>query len=488
LIKLNVPRLRLFTKRQLVDIHNATLEVLERTGVVFKHPEALKIFESAGAHVDSKSQRVFVPSYLVREAIKKAPSRFTWYARNPKKSIKLEDDRVHFGPVCTPVFIYDLETNQRRYATLRDFENIVRIVDSLERIDDGYGAVHIRDVPDGAAHAYALFAQLKNTDKCVRGRARGTAIAKDCLKMISMVAGGEENLMRKSMLICMVNPTSPLQWDKPMIEGMMEYAKMRQIVIPSPEVMAGATGPVTLAGMMVQHNAEALSMITLIQLVNPGTPVLYGTVSTVMDMKTAMARLGAPELGITHAGFAQLAKWYNLPCRGAAGNTDSKTLDIQAGYEAAFNLILATCAGFNFITYAVGAIDFSLAVCYEKLLTDHELLGMIERLVSGVEVSDEALAVDVIDKVGPGGHFLAQKHTREHHRKEHFIPKLFDTQPYENWIKTGSKEIRERTRDEIKRILKEHQPPPIDKALEKKLWEYVKEIEKRESKNSSICV
>jgi trimethylamine--corrinoid protein Co-methyltransferase len=194
-----------------------------------------------------------------------------------------------------------------------------------------------------------------------------------------------------------------------------------------------------------------------------------------------MARLGGPELGITHAGFAQLAKWYNLPCRGAAGNTDSKTLDIQAGYEAAFNLILATCAGFNFITYAVGAMDFSLTVCYEKILTDHELLGMIERLVSGVEVSDETLAVDVIDKVGPGGHFLAQKHTREHHRKEHFIPKLFDTQPYDTWIKTGSKGIRERAKDEIKRILKEHQPSPLDKDLEEKLWEYVKKIEIRET-------
>jgi hypothetical protein len=149
-----------------------------------------------------------------------------------------------------------------------------------------------------------------------------------------------------------------------MIEGMMEYVGLRQIVTPSPEILAGATGPVTLAGMMTQHNAEVLSMITLTQLISPGTPVLYGTVSTVMDMKTSMARLGSPELGITHMGFAQLAKWYNLPCRGAAGNSDSKSLDAQAGYEAAFNLVLATCAGFNFITYALGGLDFSNSVSY----------------------------------------------------------------------------------------------------------------------------
>ncbi|MDH5438897.1 MAG: trimethylamine methyltransferase family protein [Candidatus Bathyarchaeota archaeon] len=481
MIKLNIPKLKLLTKKQLEDIHNATLEVLHRTGVVFKHPEALKIFEDAGAHVDHKSQRVFIPSYLVKEAIRKAPTRFTWHARNPKKSIKLEDDRIHFGPVCTPAFVYDLETYQKRYATLKDFENIVRLMDYLERVDDGYGVVHIRDVPEGAAHAYALFTQLKNTDKCIRGRARGTTIAKDCLKMMSMLSS-EEELTRKPMLICMINPTSPLQWDTPMIEGMMEYVKLKQIVTPSPEIMAGATGPVTLAGTMVQHNAENLSMITLMQLMNPGTPVLYGAVSTVMDMRTTMTRLGSPELGITHAGFAQLAKRYNIPSRGAAGSTDSKVLDIQAGYETAFNLILATCAGFNFITYALGAIDFSLSVCYHKILTDHELLGMIERLVRGVEVSDETLAVDVIDTVGPGGHFLAQRHTIEHHTEEHFIPKLFDTQPYDRWLKAGSKEIRERAREEVKRILREHQPPPLDKDLEKKLEEYVKAVEKRETR------
>ena len=480
MIKLNIPKLKIFSKRQLEDVHNATLEVLQRTGVVFKHQEALKVFEGAGASVDHKSQRVFIPNYLIKEAIMKAPSRFTWYARNPEKSLRLEDDRIHFGPVCTPAYIYDLETGKKRYASLKDFENIVKLMDYLDRVDDGYGVVHIKDVPDRAAHAYAILTQLKNTDKCIRGRARGAVMAKDCLKMMSMVSS-EEELVRKPMLICMVNPTSPLQWDTPMIEGMMEYARLKQIVAPSPEIMAGATGPVTLAGMMAQHNAEVLSMITLIQLLNPGTPVLYGAVSTIMDMRTSMTRLGSPELGITHVGFAQLAKWYNIPSRGAAGNTDSKTLDIQAGYESAFNLILATCAGFNFITYALGALDFSLSVCYEKILTDHELLGMIERLVRGVEVSDETLAIDVIDAVGPGEHFLAQKHTREHHMKEHFIPKLFDTQPYDYWLKTGSNNIRERAREEVKRILREHQPPPLDKDLEKKLEAYVKEVARRKN-------
>jgi trimethylamine--corrinoid protein Co-methyltransferase len=243
--------------------------------------------------------------------------------------------------------------------------------------------------------------------------------------------------------------------------------------------MSGATGPVTLAGTIVQHNAEVLSMITLLQLMYPGTPVMYGAVSTVMDMRNCTPRLGGPELGIMHVCLAQLAKMYNIPCRGAAGNTDAKTLDMQAGCETTFNLILATLAGFNFITYALGSIEFSVSVCYEKILIDHELLGMIERLAKGLCISDETLAVDIIEKVGPGGHFLAQKHTREYHKKEHFIPYIFDTQPYEGWLKAGAKEVRDKAREEVKRILKEHTPPPLDKDLGKKLEEYVKEVERR---------
>jgi len=265
-----------------------------------------------------------------------------------------------------------------------------------------------------------------------------------------------------------------------MIEGMMEYTRLRQIVVPSPEIMAGATGPVTLAGMMVQHNAEVLSMITLMQLMSPGTPVLYGAVSTIMDMRTTMTRLGSPEVGITHVGFAQLAKWYNIPCRGAAGNTDSKTLDVQAGYEAAFNLMLATCAGFNYITYALGGMDFSSTLCYEKILTDHELLGMIECLTRGVEVNDDTLAVDIIDMVGPGGHFLANKHTRNYLEREHFIPRLLDTQSYYGWLAAGSKGIREKATEEVRRILKEHHADPLDKDLERGLEQYVKKIEKHQ--------
>lgn len=480
MMKLNIGKLRILEKSQLEAIHNATLEVLQRTGVVFKHQEALRTFEDAGARVDHKTWRVFVPDHLVKEAVGKTPSKFTWHARDPDKSVRFEDDRIHFGPVCTPTFVYELGTYQRRYATLKDFESIVILMDYLDRVDDAYGAVNIGDVPGAAAHAYALLTEIRNTDKCVRGRARGTTVARDCLKMISMVSS-EEELSRKPMLLCMVNPTSPLQWDTPMIEGMMEYARLKQIVIPSPEIMAGATGPATLAGMMTQHNAEVLSMITLTQLISPGTPVLYGAVSTVMDMRTTMTRLGSPELGITHACFAQLAKWYNIPCRGAAGGTDSKVLDIQAGYEAAYNLVLAACAGFNYITYALGAIEFSNSLCYEKILTDHELLGMIERLTMGVEVTDESLAVDEIDAVGPGGHFLARKHTRDHHRREHFIPKLFDTQSYGSWVNAGSKDARERATDEVKRILKEHHPPRLEKELDKKLEEYVRSVERRES-------
>ena len=479
MIKLNVPSLKLFTKRQIGDVHNATLELLERTGVVFQHSQALKVLEESGAYVDHKTQRVKFPTYLVEEAISKAPSRVSIYARNPKKTMRFERGRVHFSPACTPIFTYDLETRERRPSTLKDFENITRLMDYLERVDEGFGSVYPQDVPEKTVHAHMMLAQAKNTTKCVRGLPQGAIVARDCINMISLVAGSDEELRRKPMLLCIVNSVSPLQWDMKNTGGALEYARMRQPVALTPEVMAGATGPVTLAGTMVQHNAEVLSMLTVMQLMYPGTPVIYGAASSITDMKTSMLRLGAPEDGLMHVGFAQLAQHYNLPTRGAAGVSDSKALDLQAGYETTFNLLLAVLAGFNFITYALGSIDFSLSVSYDKILTDHDLLGMVERLVKGVDVSDETLALDVIDAVGPGGHYLAHKHTRDYHAKQHFIPQLLDTESYDGWAKAGSKELRDKAREEVKKILREHQPPALDKDLQKRLEGYVAEVERR---------
>jgi len=478
-IVLKVPPLKLFTRRQLDDIHNTTLELLGRTGVVFNHPQALKALEEAGAYVDEKTQRVKFPSYLVEEAISKAPSRVSIHARNAEKTMRFEPGRVHFSPACTPIFTYDLDSGVKRPATIKDFEDITRLMDYLQRVDEGFGAVYPQDVSEKTVHAHMMLAQAKYTSKCVRGLPQGSTVARDCINMMSMVAGGDEVLLRKPMLLCIVNSVSPLQWDTKNVGGALEYANMNQPVALTPEIMAGATGPVTLAGTMVQHNAEVLSMLTLMQLIHPGTPILYGAASTITDMRTSMLRLGAPEAGLMHVGFAQLAEKYNLPTRGVAGVSDSKTFDTQAGYETAFNLLLAVMAGFNFVTYALGSLDLSLSVSYEKIMTDHDLLGMVERLVNGVDVSDETMALDVIDEIGPGGHYLAHKHTRDYHAKEHFIPQLFDTQSYDSWTKAGAKPLRDKAREEVRKILREHHPTILDNETEKKLEEYVAQVERR---------
>lgn len=478
MIKVNIPVIEFLSKEEVLQIHNATLEILQKTGVVFKHRGGLKVFDDAGALVDYKKQRVYIPDYLIKEGIKKAPSKFVWHAINNKKSIRFEDKKIYFAPVCTPTFVYDLETGCKRAATLKDFENIVKIMDYLRRVDEGYGAVHPQDIPEHAVHAYCILYQILNTEKCIRGRARGTKVSRDCLNMVSIFSGGEDELRKKPMLLCMLNPTSPLQWDTSMIEGAIEYVRLKQPIAPSAEILAGITGPVTLAGTIVQHNAEVLTMIIFAQLLNPGTPVLYGTVSTIFDMKTGVPRLGGPELGIMSVVFSQLARYYNIPSRCAAGNTDAKTLDIQAGYETSFNIILAVLAGFNYITYALGSLDFSSAICYEKIITDHDFLGMIERLCMGIDVSDDALAFDVINEVGPGGNFIIHRHTRKFFLKEHFIPEIFDTNPYDRWLKLTKREIRERAKDHVNKILKEHQPPSIDKEVVKLLREYVKKVER----------
>jgi trimethylamine--corrinoid protein Co-methyltransferase len=284
------------------------------------------------------------------------------------------------------------------------------------------------------------------------------------------------------MLLGFYNPVSPLQHSEKLTEGLIMYAKYKQPVIIAPECQAGATAPVTLAGLLTQQNAEILSGIVIAELANPGAPVLYGTVSTVMDMKTGNIALGAVEAGLINVATAQLAHYYDLPSRGFGGTTDSKIPDIQAGFEKAITLIMAAMAGINFIYNAGGSLESTLTASCEQAVIDNEICGMVRRVLRGIEINDEILAIDLIDEVGAGGQYLTKRHTVEHLRREHYIPTILNRQRWEIWAKTGSKEIRETAREEAKKILKEHQPESLDHEIEEELKKIIREVEKREIK------
>jgi len=473
-------KLKILSRDELYEIHRATMELLENVGVKILEQNALKLLKDAGAIVDEKGKRARIPEYLVREALKKAPSRISLYGRDRKYRLNLGGYRVHFSMEGTSVFVLDLETGERRNSTYTDLENFFKLADALENIHHASITVKARDIPEPIAHVYEMYAGFKNTTKTIDGYTYGRTIAMDTIKMASILAGGEEELIKQPMLLGFHNPVSPLQHSKELTEGLMVYARYKQPVIIAPEDQAGATAPITLAGLLVQQNAEVLSGIVIAELTSPGAPVLYGTVSTIMDMKTGNLAYGSVEAALINVASAQLARFYNIPSRGTGGGTDSKIPDIQAGIEKAVTLIMAAMAGINFIYVAAGALESTLTASYEQAVIDNELCGIVLRALRGIEVNDETLAVDVIKEVGPGGHFLAHKHTLKHLKTEHFIPKILNRQMRDAWEKSGSKDLRQVAREKAKEILTKHQPQPLEPSVEKELRVFIKEVEKRE--------
>ncbi|MEM1544821.1 MAG: trimethylamine methyltransferase family protein [Candidatus Methanomethylicia archaeon] len=473
-------RIRILNRGDICRIDVATMEVLEKIGIKIFEDEALRIMRRIGVEVgDNKTVRI--PEYIVREAIKKAPSSFILFGR--KHRLKIEPGNTYFSMQGTSIHILDLETGLRREPTLRDLENFCRLADALENIHHVSIAVEPKDVKIELLHVYELLTMFRNTTKTIDGNTYGGRTAMDTVRLTSIVAGGIEELMKKPMLLGFHNPVSPLQHSKELTEGLIVYAKYRQPVIIAPEAQAGATAPATLAGLLVQQNAEVLSGLVIAEFTNPGTPILYGTVSAPLDMRTGNIALGAIETGLINAATAEIASYYNLPSRGTGGVTDSKIPDIQAGIEKALTLLMAAMAGINFIYDASGSLESTLTASYEQAVIDNEICGMVNRALCGIEVNDETLALDVISEVGSGGHYLSKKHTIKYLKREYYIPKIIDRDRREKWIRMGGRDLWRTAREEAMRILAEHRPEPLDKDVENELVKLVGEMEKKLTRN-----
>jgi trimethylamine--corrinoid protein Co-methyltransferase len=469
----------ILTKDQLNEIHLATLEILQSVGLKVQNERALKALADAGADVDFSNGMAKIPERLVKEAVKKAPSSFRLYGRNPKNVLRLDGKRVHFATQGTGVYVLDLDTGRRRYATVRDTALLTRLADGLDNIDHVSEMVTPKDVPETAAHAYSLVERLRNTEKPTDGYNFGESAAMDNIRIASRVLGGEEELRKRPILLGFYNPFSPLTHSVDTLEGLRVFGKYGQPVIVAPEAQAGMTAPATLAGVLSQTNAEILSGIVIAQIFNPGAPVLYGNVSAVSDMKTGNIALGGPETGLINVGTAQLARYYGIPSRGTGGVTDSNILGVQSALEQTMTLLLAALGGINFIYDAAGSIESTKTASYEQLVISNDMCGMAKRILRGIDVSDEKLAVDIIRQVGPGGMFISHRHTLEHFKKEHFIPSLMNRNTREVWEKKGSRDITAISKDIAKSVLAEHQPKPLDPDVEKDLVGMIQEIEKR---------
>jgi len=475
------PRLEILSKNEIYEIHLATLQVLERTGVKVDDPKALYMLRDAGATVDSKTSVVKIPEHLLNDGIRKAPNYFTLFGRETSYKLRFQRGQTYFSSQGTSAFVIDFETGKRRKAALKDVKSFFILSDALENIDHASLAVWPSDVPEDVAYAYALLEGFRNTAKTLDGYNYGEGISIDNIEMASVIAGGREELRKNPRLLGFVNPVSPLEHSKEMTEGLRIFAEYKQPTLIAPEAQAGSTAPVTLAGLLVQQNAEVLSGILISQLAQPGAPVLYGTVSCITDMKTGNIALGAIETGLINIATAQIAEYYALPSRGTGGVTNSKSSDIQAGFEKGLTLSMAAMAGINFIYDAAGSLEASRTASLEQMVIDNDLCGMVIRALRGIEVDGETMGTEVINQVGPGGHYLSQKHTRDFFRSEHYLPEILSREPWEIWQKAGSKELRSIAHEKTKKILDEHVVEPLGKSLESELEGLIKEIYRRQT-------
>ncbi|MFC2058067.1 trimethylamine methyltransferase family protein [Chloroflexota bacterium] len=434
-------------------IHQTSMRVLEEVGFEVHSELALELFKKAGATVDESRSLVHVPRKLAMELIESAPSHVHLYGREEKHDIILGGTRVYAGTGGTALYVQHTGSEQRELATLGDLKRIAKLVDRLDNIHLFMLSTYPSELPAEQIDVNRFFAGLDNTTKHIIGGVYTPEGVKQVIKMAEIVAGSSEKLRERPLITMIACSISPLRLDNHYGDFVVTIAKAGvPLVIPA-EPLCGATSPVTLAGNIVIQTTDSLMGVMLTQIVNPGTPVIFGSVATSTDLRSLTYLAGSIEMGLINAAGAQMAQFYKLPFYATGGMTDSKVVDAQSGYESALTSLLCALAGANFIHDAAGLMDFALTLSYEKLIVDNEILGMVMRAVQGIRVDDKTLAFDLIKDVGPGGNFVTAKHTRQFMRTEHYQPTLSDRDNREEWEAKGSKTTSERAAEKVEQII-----------------------------------
>lgn len=478
-------QLTFLTQDDIYKIYLGALDILQNTGVQVPVESVVKELKSAGCQV--RGDTVKMPVSLVEALIQKAPSQFTLYGRDPEYQIKIGGKRVFFQPMIGRLNFLDSKTNQKRRTTIEDVGNLIKIADALPNyhiLHSGAVMPHIEALPDKVSHVYGYMVSVINSSKVIKGTCRGRQKALDCIEMAAGIAGGESILREKPNLHTTYNVISPLQHGREMLEGFMEYVNYGLPVDITSEPQTGATSPVTMAGTLAQQIAEVFSGVVIAQILNPGTPVFIGTCGAAMDMRYGTISLGGIEAAMLNVAHAQLAQYCKIPSRGTGANTDSKLLDFQAGYEKAITLLLPALAGINMVFYP-GTLEHAETISPESLVLDHEICGTVYHAMQNISVAEDALALDVIQKAGPGGFYLNERHTIDHLEKAHFMPKLADRKRREDWQKAGAKDLSQIASEEVHRILSEHKPVALDQHTKEMLIRTIQKVEKREFGNNA---
>ena len=467
----NLPIYQLLSSEQLELVHQRSLEILSDIGILFMDdPEALEILRAHGAEV--KGEIAYFDPALIAEYVAKAPSQFTQLARNPERNVVIGGKHLCFAPVYGPPFVRDLDRG-RRNATLEDFQNFVKLAYLSPYLHHSGGTiVEPTDLPASTRHLDMLYSHIKYSDKPFMGSVMSAEDAADSVAMAEILFGADK-IREQPALISLINISSPRRLDDRMLGALKVYARARQAVIITPFILSGAMAPVSVAATLAQQNAEALAGIVFTQMVEPGAPVVYGSFQTNIDLQSGAPVFGSPESQIALYVSAQLARRYNLPFRSGGMFASSKIPDAQAGYESVMTMLPAVLADVNFVLHAAGWLEGGLTAGYEKFVLDCELLGMLHKLLAGLDLSEEALALDSIRAVPPGGHHLGTEHTMRHFENAFYRAELFDYNSAEQWQAEGSQDAYVRANAKYKQLLHDYQPPELDLATDEALLAFI---------------
>lgn len=464
--------MQVFSEDQIAAIHDGALTILETMGMRVLLPEALRVYAAGGAMVDEATQMVRLDRGLVTEAIASTPREFTLHAKDPARHMPVGGRHVVFAPTSGPPNIMDSK-HGRRAGTFEDFCNIIKLTQSFEVLHVLGGCVEPQDVPVQVRHLETTRAMLTLSDKIPLVYARGSGQNADNFEMLRIAYGlTEEEFRARPYTATVINTNSPLQLDIPMAGGILDYAAAGQVLIITPFTLAGAMAPVTIAGALTLAHAEALAGLTLAQIVRKGAPILYGSFTSNVDMKSGSPAFGTPEYVKSSFGAGQLARFLGIPWR-SSNATASNTPDAQAAYESQMSLWGALMGGANFMLHGAGWLESGLTTSYEKFILDVEMLQMFAETFQPVGATAADLALEAVAEVGPSGHFFGCAHTMERYRSAFYAPLVSDWSNFGQWTEAGSHTATERAAGIWQETLARYVPPARDPAVMEALDAYV---------------
>jgi trimethylamine---corrinoid protein Co-methyltransferase len=464
-----VGRLSFLTEEQKRDIYLAALEVAGRVGMKVYHEGVRDLLGEAGCEVNGETVRM--PRRLIEQARLSAPAVVNIYDREGRLAMELGGHNSYFGTGSDLMHTYDLETGERRESRLEDVARAARLCDALEHMDFVMSSAHPKDVNPHHSYLLSFRAMMEATSKPLVMTAENARDLKAMIEVAQELRGGEDALRQQPYFVVYNEPISPLEHPVDSLDKLVLCAESGVPSIYSPAPLAGATAPITIAGHTCLGVAESLFGLVVHQLVRPGAPFLFGVGPAVLDMVTAQSSYNAVEYLMTYLAAIDMAKWLDLPNWGYAGTSDAQVFDAQAGLETAQLTFLAMQQGSN-LNHDVGYLDFGLTASLEEIVVVDEFVGMNRKLLAGIEVNRETLAVDVIAEIGPGGHFMMHDHTYAHLR-EQFRPTVFNRQGREKWEEQGSLDTRQKARRKALKLLDEHEVPPLAEPVRAKLADTV---------------